>query len=642
MTTLIPPCQHAVPSPGCAFCARASGTSPEDRDYQRLWAAQAQGVPSPDLARLRRPCRHGGAETGEQVPCPKCPGNVRIKLLACAVHGRRTALKQVPGVMCCQGGPGTPPCPDYDPFEPFGAPVRDLAYHVYPLRSASHVWRWNVRQLLRRISLFNGRRVVALSVDAKTEPVGEVMDAFGGEVDPGDFVVVENEPGAPEAKTLPLLLGRLETSDPDRVLLRAHAKGVTHEHDDKGPVVREWVETLYEAMLDYFPAVEAQLVHYPITGCFRCNWRQWPREAPASGWFYSGSWFWARSRHLFARAWRQVPRFWSTVEAMPSLLFAPEEAGCLFADNCGVAYNADAWRQLRPAFDRWAAARARECTKTSLSQVNAERCSTQPVDNKSVTDVVSENGENIPNGIPGVPQPHVVTVITENYIPRARPFLASLALARSARRWVICNGFNPGPLAAEFPYLTFRRMEASDLDSFGMSQFGRWLDVLPEVRDTDVVVLSDADVVCQRDLAAAERALLAGLPDDVFAAAWNAGPGDDLAAEADRIGLADRARWGPLSGVAVVNCGVLAMRASAWRRLRELYEARAGEFYRRTSHRCRCQWLVCWCLRVLGLRHVLLDAATHAHGHFSIPPGVTFAGGAALAGATPVLFRHCL
>jgi hypothetical protein len=522
-------------------------------------------------------------------------------------------------VMCCQGGPGTPPCPDYDPFEPFGAPVRDLAYHVYPLRTAPHVWRWNVRQLLRRISLFNGRRVVALSVDAKTEPVGEVMDAFGGEVDPGDFIVVENEPGAPEAKTLPLLLERLETTDPDRCLLRAHAKGVTHEHDDKGPVVREWVETLYEAMLDYWPTVQAELERHPITGCFRCNWRQWPKEAPASGWFYSGSWFWARSRHLFARAWRQVPRFWSTVEALPSLLFAPDEAGCLFADNCGVAYSADAWRQLRPAFDRWAAGKARERT-------------------------APEKSAGIPAHYSGaiIPAPYLVTTVTAGYVPRARPFLASLALVRSARRWVICNGFDPGPLAAEFPFLTFRRMEASDLDSFGMSQFGRWLDVLPEARDEDVVLLSDADVVCQRDLAAAERALLAGLPDDAFAAAWNAGPGDDLVAEADRIGLDDRARWGPLSGAPVVNCGVLAMRASAWRRLRELYEARAGEFYARASHRCRTQWLVCWCLRALGLRHVLLDAATHAHGHFSTPPGVTFAGGAALAGATPVLFRHAL
>jgi hypothetical protein len=612
MTT--PPCGHAAHVEGCRVCFWARDTSPRGAAYRALWDAQAQGVPSPDPARLRRPCRHAGPETGETAECPSCKGAVRVKLLSCAVHGKRTALKPLPGVACCQG------CGDYDPFEPFaGPPVRDLAYHVYPARTGAHAWRWNVRQLLRRVGLFNGRRLVAVSVDHKTEPVGEVMDAFGGEVDAGDFVVVENEPGAPEAKTLPLLLERLATSDPDRCVLRAHAKGVTHEHDGKWPVVKEWTETLYEAMLDYWPAVQADLERYPITGCFRNDWRQWPAEAPASEWFYSGSWWWARSRHLFARPWRDVPRFWSGVEAMPSLLFARDEAGCLFADSCGVVYNADAWRQLRPAFDRWAAGNAHARTK--------ERGIVIHVPTQEQT------------------QPHVVSVITENYVPRARPFLASLARVRGARRWCVCLGFSPGPLAAEYPWVTFREMPRHWSESSGMLQTGRWLDVLPEIRDADVVTLSDADVLIQRDFSAEELVTIGGLPEDAFAAAWNARQGDNLAEEARRITLADDGSYGgpeALARVPCFNCGVLAMRAGAWRRLRDLYEESCRDFYARSSHRSRCQFLVNYCLHRLGLRHVLLDAETHSHGHFSVPPDVTFRGGTACYGDTVVMFRHAL
>jgi hypothetical protein len=630
------PCGHAGSVEGCRWCHLLSDPGPTGRHYRAVAEALAVGAPPPDAARVLRPCRYRGAETGETRPCDTCRGTVRVKLQACSVHKACTSLKALPGLACCQT------CGDYDPFEPFaGPPVRDLAYHVYPARSGSHAWRWNVRQLLRRISLFNGRRVVAVSVDGKTESVGEVMDAFGGEVDAADFVVVENEPGAPEAKTLPLLLARLRTDDPDRCLLRAHAKGVTHEHDGKWPVVKEWVETLYEAMLDYWQVVQDMLAHHPVTGCFRCDWQQWPQEAPASRWFYSGSWFWARSRHLFARPWRDVPRFWSGVEALPSLLFDREEAGCLFADSCGVVYNADTWKQLRPAFDRWAAGNAHGWTVGESGRpgggVLAEHLPGRP---REVPPWQRRN-----HTTPAAPLCQVVSVVTADYVPRARPFLRSLALLHDVKRWCVCLGFPPGLLADAYPHIHFVEMSRHWSESNGMLQTGRWLDVLPEVRDEDVVLLSDADVLVQRDLSAAERALLAELPGNAFTAAWNAYEGDNLAEEARRIGLGDPGFYGgqeALRAIPCFNAGVLAMRAGCWRRLCEEYEGCCRAFYARSSHRSRIQWLVCWCLHRLGLRHVLLDAAFHSTGHFGTPPGVTLAGGAALAGTTPVLFRHAL
>lgn len=55
----------------------------------------------------RSACAHLGPETGGAVECPTCAGTVRLKLMACAVHGQCTTAKRVEGVACCAG------CPDY-------------------------------------------------------------------------------------------------------------------------------------------------------------------------------------------------------------------------------------------------------------------------------------------------------------------------------------------------------------------------------------------------------------------------------------------------------------------------------------------------------------------------------------------------
>lgn len=45
-----------------------------------------------------------------QQECPTCCGNVRIKVLACEVHGECTLAKALDGVACCRG------CRDYSPI----------------------------------------------------------------------------------------------------------------------------------------------------------------------------------------------------------------------------------------------------------------------------------------------------------------------------------------------------------------------------------------------------------------------------------------------------------------------------------------------------------------------------------------------
>src|SRR5579872_7199565 len=88
------------------------------------------------------PCRHLGAPTGESALCPTCSGRVALKVFGCAIHGKCTQGKAVPGVACCTG------CPDHSPGKPLQSlaqpVVRNLLYHIYPLRGG--VWRWNILQ----------------------------------------------------------------------------------------------------------------------------------------------------------------------------------------------------------------------------------------------------------------------------------------------------------------------------------------------------------------------------------------------------------------------------------------------------------------------------------------------------------------
>jgi hypothetical protein len=330
-----PPCKHdppRLPPPGesyssayCAFCWHYQHTA----SCNRRWGGQ--GV------RAGR-CLHLGGDTGERVLCPSCRGKVELKTFTCAVHGRCTQAKKVEGVACCTA-PGL--CPDWTAEDPFsGAPVRDLAYHVYPVRG-NGVWQWNVRQLLRRIDLFNGRRAVGIAVDGRTDNPREVMAAFRGEVDDHDFVVVRNKPELREVATFEPLFERMQTREANRCLLYAHAKAVIRGF---GSPSHRWAEALSETCLDHWPLVEEQLVRHRLTGPFRWRNRAWPEQSRAT-WFYSGSWVWYRSRHLFARNWREINRFIFGIEPYPALHFSHDESGCLFGDEPGDLYQDETWQK---------------------------------------------------------------------------------------------------------------------------------------------------------------------------------------------------------------------------------------------------------------------------------------------------------
>lgn len=232
------------------------------------------------------------------------------------------------------------------------APKRHLLYHLWPVRGGT--WRWNVAQLLQRIDLFNGRRIVAVVSDERTDDIAEVHAAFAGH-----GITFIERPNGPcgESDTFPLMLAEVAREHPDDLSFYAHAKGVKYE-PQWPPAVRRWAEVQYAVALDRWPEVRAHLEGHAMTGLLRRMGR-YANHGHVGDWHYSGTFFWFRHDAVFRRAWQEVPRFYGGVEAWPGMLFAPQETSCLLLDGLSerlrdLPYHERFWQQRgNPAFAQW-------------------------------------------------------------------------------------------------------------------------------------------------------------------------------------------------------------------------------------------------------------------------------------------------
>jgi hypothetical protein len=230
---------------------------------------------------------------------------------------------------------------------------RNLIYHVWP-RCGSN-WRWNIEQLLGRIELFNGKRIVGIVEDERTDSAAKVMDLLAGHG--CEFLVRANAPAA-EAVTFPEMLERVASTAADEVTFYGHAKGARHGPPCP-PNVQRWCEAMYAAALDDWPTVHAQLSHFAMTGSFRMVGR-FATHRNAGDWHYSGTFFWMRHTAVFSRGWREVAPSYYGVEAWPGRLFGKEETGCLLFDDLGppLPYVDAFWsRRGRLALREWHASR---------------------------------------------------------------------------------------------------------------------------------------------------------------------------------------------------------------------------------------------------------------------------------------------
>jgi hypothetical protein len=241
-------------------------------------------------------------------------------------------------------------------------PRRNLLYHVWPVRGST--WRWNLDELTRRIDLFNGRRVIGIVCDERSEPAEAVqayLDGHGCE-----YVIAPNDARG-EAATFPSMLERVASTRDDEVSFYAHAKGVKYEPQCP-PSVRRWAEVQYGVTLDDWLGVKEQLQRYAMTGVFRKHGR-FRNHRNVGDWHYSGTFFWMRHADVFTRRWEDVPQFYGGVEAWPGMHFQRDETGCLLLDDVrDLPYQPRFWSvRGNPAFRQWQAGVRRVPVPTDLA-----------------------------------------------------------------------------------------------------------------------------------------------------------------------------------------------------------------------------------------------------------------------------------
>jgi len=218
------------------------------------------------------------------------------------------------------------------------ATTRHLLYHVYA-PPGSDVWRKNVRQLVRRIELFNGRRCVAIATGPGLVSPAEVRAAFreGRAPSPAEreieFLEIPNSPCLRERATFEALMERVASTEPGGATFYAHAKGGATIGDATG--VMFWRNLMYRALLDDFERVRAALAGAPIVGTHRLGFRVvYPDALASSDWHFSGAFFWFRNADVFGRDWRSAlaPSGWG-VEAWPGRLFPISQSRCLTMED---------------------------------------------------------------------------------------------------------------------------------------------------------------------------------------------------------------------------------------------------------------------------------------------------------------------
>jgi hypothetical protein len=283
--------------------------------------------------------------TGPVTPRHRQPPSARLVVPAPASGRRRIGLSR-----------GTPaPRQSLVTPLPFTAvPRRNLIYHVWPVRGAS--WRWNIEQLKQRIDVFNGQRLVGIVHDNRSERPEAVMAELEGQ---GCVFLVRPNGPAGEAITFPPNLSKVASEDRNEVTFYGHAKGVKYGPTTPEPVQR-WTEAMYKIALDDWLGVAAHLERHALAGPFRMlgRYRTHRNLAP---WHYSGTFFWIRHAHAFARPCLDVPFFYGGVETWPGMYFTREETACLFLDGLRqLPYEPEFWASVaEPAFMEWETERKR-------------------------------------------------------------------------------------------------------------------------------------------------------------------------------------------------------------------------------------------------------------------------------------------
>lgn len=328
--------------------------------YRNIWRDEAK---SPEN-QYPLDCTNRGSQTGT-VTCVTCGdrGNV-VPVYECSVYGKCVqrpyqVIKSEEHV--CVG------CERYrqpdvvevvrDRIHYRGPVVRNLAYYLGPY-SGNGVWQRNIDQLAKRIGVFNGKRVFAISISPDMDDPRMVRE-YLAKCNPTSVIEIPNSSTLREVVAFHPLLSQVASTDPSEITFFAHAKGVTRPVND-GVTVHRWTDIMYETNLDYPPLVEDLLQSYPIAGSFKKVGRGF--EGSLSSFHYSGTFYWLRNSEVFTKNWRTIDMQWWGTESWPGLHFKPSEAGCIF--HSGTVPSLDLYSMeylttiVEPQYEEWKLANA--------------------------------------------------------------------------------------------------------------------------------------------------------------------------------------------------------------------------------------------------------------------------------------------
>lgn len=237
--------------------------------------------------------------------------------------------------------------------------VFNLLYHITPF-SDSDAWRRNVSQLLRRIHVFNGRRVVGVATGAggvPLIPIEDVKSVFGNERIDHWVLSDQCDRQQKHSPTFYAMMDFVKSSDPHQATFYAHAKGVSCPGSN---TITSWRNEMYHYCLDDVSNVAKLLTDYVCAGTHKfttpmrsqMQLTEAQRECP---WHYSGCFWWFRNDAVFTQDWTVVPMNGYAVEFYLPMLFSSPKAACLFNENPAWPYHASAHQDWPdpPDWENW-------------------------------------------------------------------------------------------------------------------------------------------------------------------------------------------------------------------------------------------------------------------------------------------------
>jgi hypothetical protein len=237
----------------------------------------------------------------------------------------------------------------------------NLIYHVYP-NTANDVWLRNVRQLRRRMGIFNGRKIVAVATGPGLADLDQVRQAIDWpEV---EYLAVPNDPEIGEVASFSKLLAAVRTKDPCEASFYGHTKGSANgRHDPRA--IETWRNAMYATLLDAPDQVKDALRRFACVGCLKKvhpNTCAFPSMVPWAHWHFCGTYFWFRHDRVFGDArWSCVPYdYWGAEMWLGGFLDAAEACSLYQprpeTDIGWTAYESKFWGRETGAFRQPSAA----------------------------------------------------------------------------------------------------------------------------------------------------------------------------------------------------------------------------------------------------------------------------------------------